>query len=274
MPASGDLRREFFLTTSDGVELGVVEFGPGPSPRSVPPLLLVHGGATDYLVFEPLIPALADGRRVVGYDRRGRGLSGDGTEPYRSVREVHDLVEVAEAVGGGGPVDVFGHAYGGTIALLALAAGRTECFRRVAVYEPPFDVPGMPAEGMDERMLSLVEAGRTAEGLRAFVTETFFLSHAIVDLLEQHPRWQVSVDAAPTLRREYETISSTPPPRSLPPDVPVRVLVGAHEGNPAFRDIATRLPTDDVVYVGGMPHFALPTDTDTVVKALVDFFDD
>lgn len=156
---------------------------------------------------------------------------------------------------------------------MTLAAGHTQPFRRVAVYEPPFDVPGMPAEGMDERMLTLVEDGRIDEGLRVFVTQTFFLPDAVVDLFEQHPAWQVSRAAAPTLRREYETISSTPPPRSLPEDVPVRVLVGEHEGNPAFRDIAFRLPVDDVVYVGGLPHFAMPTDTDNVVKALVDFFD-
>jgi hypothetical protein len=54
--------------------------------------------------------------------------------------------------------------------------------------------------------------------------------------------------------------------------VPVRVLVGEHEGNPAFRDIASRLPVDDVVYVGGLPHFAVPTDTDAVVTALLEFF--
>jgi pimeloyl-ACP methyl ester carboxylesterase len=260
------------VTTSDGVELGLVESGPGPAPSGLPPLILVHGGATAHQSFDAVVPALANGRRVVAYDRRGRGLSGDGTEPYRVRREVQDLVEVAAAVGGGEPVDVFGSSYGGMIALLALAAGHAESFRRVAVYEPPFDVPGMPAEGMDERMITLVEDGRIDEGLRVFITETFFLSDAVVDLMTQHPGWQVSRAAASTLRREYETISSTPPPRSLPEGVPVRVLVGEHEGNPAFRDIASRLPVDDVVYVGGLPHFAVPTDTDAVVTALLEFF--
>lgn len=261
------------VTTSDGVELGYAEAGPGPSSNGLPPLVLVHGGATDHQAFEPLMPALADGRRVVAYDRRGRGLSGDGAGPYRVNDEIQDLIEVAGAIGGGAPVDVFGHAYGGLIALLALAGGHTEFFRRVAVYEPPFDVPGMPAEGMEERMLSLVDEGRIDEGLRVFITESFFLPHDIVDLMMEHPRWRVSHRAAPTLRREFEIISSTPPPRSLPESVPVRVLVGEHEGNPAFRDIASRLPVDDVVYVGGLPHFAMATDTDTVVKALSDFFE-
>jgi pimeloyl-ACP methyl ester carboxylesterase len=265
------------VITSDGVELGLVESGPEPgstqAPNGLPPLVLVHGGATTHQCFDAIVPALAERRRVVAYDRRGRGLSGDGTEPYRVRREVQDLVEVAAAVGGGEPVDVFGYSYGGMLALLALASGHAQSFRRVAVYEPPFDVPGMPAEGMDEQMVALVEEGRVEEGLRNFVTQTFFLPDEVVDLMEQHPGWQVSVAAASTLRREHEIISSTPPPRSLPEGVPVRVLVGEEGGNPAFRDIASRLPVDDVVYVGGLPHFAIPTDTYNVVKALSDFFD-
>ena len=251
------------MITSDGVSLGLVATG----PEDGPPLVLVHGGATAHQCFEPVAPLLAEHRRVVAYDRRGRGLSGDAAS-YDVGREAQDLVELARSFDG--PVDVFGYSYGGMIALLALGIDAA-AFRRVVVYEPPFAVPGMPPDGLVDDVAALLDKGDVDEALRQFVTRTFHLPMTVVEAMEAHPLWQVSVDTEPTLLREFAAVASTPVPTSLPSSVPVRVLVAAEGGNPAFREIASSLPGADVVPVGGLPHFAIPTDTTTVASAVLSF---
>ena len=41
-------------------------------------MLPVHGITSDHSTFDELVPYLAERRRVYRWDRRGRGLSGDG----------------------------------------------------------------------------------------------------------------------------------------------------------------------------------------------------
>jgi pimeloyl-ACP methyl ester carboxylesterase len=264
-PGAGALHPLTF-TTSDGVELGLVRTG----PAELPPLVLVHGTATAYQCFDPIVPALAEAKHVVALDRRGRGLSGDGTASYDVAREVQDVIEVARFVGGDAPVDVFGYSYGGMLTLLAIGVDAA-AFRRVVVYEPPFAVADLTLDGMAADVEALLDKGDVNEALRQFVCRTFHLPMAVVDVMADHPMWQVSLATEPTLMREFAAVASTPVPNSLPSSVPVRVLVAAEGGNPAFQDIASSLPGADIVPVGGIPHFAIPTDTATVASAVVSF---
>jgi len=259
------------FTTTDGVDLGLVRWGPDPAASQAPPLLLVHGGVTAYQCFEPIVPALSADRHVVAYDRRGRGISGDGKGAYTLAREVEDLVEVARHVGDGGPVDVLGYSYGGMIALHAL---ESDALRRLVVYEPPFAVRGIPADGTDE-LLAVLDKGDIDAALRLFITLTFHLPDSVVNAMERHPMWQVSRDTAPTIEREFDALERTVIPTAARPDLPVLVLVASVGGNPAFRDIAARLeaslPDVTVAHVGGIPHFAISTDADTFVRHVTSF---
>jgi pimeloyl-ACP methyl ester carboxylesterase len=256
---------EAFVTT-DGVELGYVRQGQGQGQGqgSGPPLVLVHGGATDKGCFDPIAPLLAERHEVVAYDRRGRGTSGDGHAGYEIQRELLDLAEFAAFVGGGEPVDVFGYSFGGLIAVaLAAAPGASRTIRRLAVYEPPFRVPGMLPEGLRAEAASL---GDPDEILRRFITRTFLLPDTVVDAMQRHPAWESSRQAVPTLDREFDVVETLAPPDKLDPAIPVLHLLGHPDcgGNPAFAAVAQRISaaSDNVriEYVSGLPHFAIATD--------------
>jgi pimeloyl-ACP methyl ester carboxylesterase len=87
----------------------------------------------------PVAGKLAERFTVHLVDRRGRGLSGDGSDGgYDIAREVEDLAAVAEAAGE--PAALLAHSFGAVVALTALAGGAR--FSRVLLYEPPFRTPG------------------------------------------------------------------------------------------------------------------------------------
>src|SRR5829696_1146665 len=119
--------------SKDGTKIAYDRTGDGE------PVILV-GGVFSYRGW-PQTRRLAEllSRRftVVNYDRRGRGESGD-TQPYAVQREVEDLDALIGAVGGSACVR--GWSSGGVLALKAAAAGSV--VKRLAVYEPPFVVPG------------------------------------------------------------------------------------------------------------------------------------
>ncbi|WP_395358859.1 alpha/beta fold hydrolase [Streptomyces sp. YH02] len=65
------------------------------------PLVLLHPGVGDSSVWDPLLPALVAGRRVIRYDVRGYGRSPAPTAEYSPVRdlaEVLDHFEIERAV--------------------------------------------------------------------------------------------------------------------------------------------------------------------------------
>ena len=119
------------VRSSDGTTIAYTTVGSGPG-------LIVVGGALaagqDYL---PLAVALAGSFTVHVLDRRGRGESGPQGAEYCIERECDDLLAVGEATGA---VAVFGHSFGGAVALET--AARSPVFSRIAVYEPGVPIGG------------------------------------------------------------------------------------------------------------------------------------
>jgi len=117
------------VLSRDGTTIAFEQVGEGP------PVILVDG-ALCYRAVGPSLPlatALAGDFRVLAYDRRGRGDSGD-RAPYTVEREVEDLAALIDHAGG--PACVCGFSSGGALALEAAAAGLR--ITRVAVYEVPY----------------------------------------------------------------------------------------------------------------------------------------
>jgi pimeloyl-ACP methyl ester carboxylesterase len=117
--------------SSDGTAISYRTIGAGAG-------LLVLGGAwragEDYL---SLAEALAPWYAVHVVDRRGRGASGPQGTKYSIEREIEDVSAVQAHTGAG---IVFGHSYGGLIALEA--ARRCNVFSDIVVYEPGVSVAG------------------------------------------------------------------------------------------------------------------------------------
>ena len=164
--------------SQDGTAIAYETLGAGEG-------LVVLGGAwrsgRDYL---HLARALARYFEVHVVDRRGRGRSGPQGPNYSLERELEDLFAVEAQTGA---AIVFGHSYGGLIALEA--ARRSSVFSDVVVYEPGVSVAGSIPLGWIPRYRALLAAG---DRRGAFATMVRGAGGA-PPALERMPLWYVKL---------------------------------------------------------------------------------
>jgi pimeloyl-ACP methyl ester carboxylesterase len=147
--------------------------------------LLVVGGALraarDYL---PFARALSDSFTVHVIDRRGRGHSGPQGAEYSIAHESEDLLAVQAETGA---TIVFGHSYGGLVALEA--ARHSAVFSEVVVYEPGVSIAGsIPGAWMGRYRERL--AARDPWGAFATMARG---AGAAPPALERMPLWSVKL---------------------------------------------------------------------------------
>jgi pimeloyl-ACP methyl ester carboxylesterase len=166
------------VRSEDGTAIGYESLGAGEG-------LLVVGGAwrssRDYL---PFARALAESFAVHLIDRRGRGRSGPQAADYSIEREIEDLFAVQAQTDAR---IVFGHSYGGLIALEA--ARRSTVFSDVVVYEPGVSVAGSIPLGWIPRYRALLAAGDRRGAFAAMVRGAGGAPPA----LERMPLWYVKL---------------------------------------------------------------------------------
>ncbi|BBY30584.1 SDR family oxidoreductase [Mycolicibacterium sediminis] len=107
---TGVARRGFTVRSADGVTLSCHEEGTTDGPTVV----LVHGWPDSHVLWDGVVPLLADRFRVVRYDNRGVGGS-DAPRPvsaYTMQRFADDVAAVIGAVSPDEPVHVLGHDWG------------------------------------------------------------------------------------------------------------------------------------------------------------------
>ena len=123
------------VVTSDGLGLAVQEHGGQPG---APTVVAVHGYPDDHTVWDGVADALAQRYRVVTYDVRGAGASGEPSvrAGYRLDQLADDLAAVVDAVSPDHPVHLLAHDWGSIQAWHALTAepARTRLAGRVASY--------------------------------------------------------------------------------------------------------------------------------------------
>ncbi|MDS0223843.1 alpha/beta hydrolase [Haloarcula sp. S1AR25-5A] len=199
------------VQSSDGTSIAYESEGNGQ------PLILLHGGSGTRRAWDTLRPYLVNEFSLYVPDRRGRGDSSDGDD-YSLAREAADLRALVDAVGET-PV-VFGHSFGG---LVALTAAPEIAIDRLVLYEPPVLVDEHSDDDLAARMEARLEAGQRQAAMRLFIEENGSVSD-----VSQLPWWPEEANLHLTetvIRENYEVeafdISDVPGI-----DIPVVLLTG------------------------------------------------
>ena len=146
------------VTSADGTAVEYLSVGRGPDVIVIPGAFAMAAALTDFAGL------LAERHTVHIVQRRGRGGSGPQGDRYGIARECEDV----EAIRGQtGARLIFGHSYGGLVALRAACGGAQ--FDAIAVYEPGLSADGsMPVDWID-RARQEVSAGADFEAFLTYV---------------------------------------------------------------------------------------------------------
>ncbi|OBG31090.1 short chain dehydrogenase [Mycobacterium alsense] len=101
---------ERFVDSSDGARIAVYEEG----NREGPTVVLVHGFPDSHVLWDGVVPLLAERFRVIRYDNRGVGMSSapKAVSAYAMPRFADDFAAVIGELSPGAPVHVLGHDWG------------------------------------------------------------------------------------------------------------------------------------------------------------------
>jgi pimeloyl-ACP methyl ester carboxylesterase len=94
----------------NGLSLHYEEHGSGE------PLVLLHGGIGAGAMFAPILPPLAEGRRVITVDLQGHGGTADVDRPLRAELMADDIAALLDHLGLE-QADVMGYSLGGKVSL-------------------------------------------------------------------------------------------------------------------------------------------------------------
>jgi len=238
---------------------------------SGPPLVLVHGSASDRVTtWQSTAPLLEDRFTIYALDRRGRGETGD-SDGYALEREALDVATVVAAIDG--PVSVVGHSFG---ALCALEAAKlTDGLDRLVLYEPPFrEAAGAITDIIDRLHIHRQQAN--PEGvLRTFFRDLVGMPDHVVESLRAMPNWERRVAIAETIPRELMAVMHHPFVPDKYREVEVQTLVLAGEES-AFAhqdplvDLAEVLPAGALEVVSGRGHALMHTDPELLATLVSD----
>ncbi|MFC9915283.1 alpha/beta fold hydrolase [Streptomyces sp. NPDC127197] len=249
----------------DGTPIVYQRIGQGPV------VVLVSGAMSAGATVAPLAGPLSDRFGVVVYDRRGRGESGD-TTPYTVEREIEDLAALIEAEGG--DAALYGISSGGALALHAAASGLP--VRQVAVYEVPFAMDEVAANGRAEYSERLTEA--LAQGRRGDAVELFLrltgLAEEMIQGARQSPLWSGMETIAPSLAYDDAVMGDGRVPRDRLAAITAPVLALAGGASPgwmrqAARAVADAAPQGAYRVLEGQTHMV---DPQVLAPVLAEFF--
>jgi len=264
------------VISADGTPIAYDRAGSGD------PLILV-GGMFSYRRFPAqvkLAELLAPRFTVYGYDRRGRGDSGD-TAPYAVDREIEDLAALIDVAGG--YAHVWGLSSGGILALQAAAAGLP--IRRLAIQEPPLVVnpaDRRPPADMRQRVSELIDAGQRGEAVRYVMVDGMGAPSFVPGLLHLMPGvWKRLTAVAHTLPYDAQLVDGFQSGHPLPSGqwaevtVPAVVMCGTEKETPpglrhAAAAVAAALPDGKLVERRGLGHSKKLT-PNAIAAALTEF---
>ena len=257
------------LTSRDGTTIAYDRQGQGPALILVDGALTVHSSGSGELA-RLLSPRFT----VYGYDRRGRGGSGD-TPPYAVDREIDDIEALIDRAGG--PAFLYGHSSGGPLAMrAAVRLGRK--ITGIAMYEPPYNNDPDAQESWSRYLGQLRQAlaeGRHGDAVALFMRFVGTPAERI-EGMRRAPFWPGMEAVAPTLAYDHAAILGEPwsVPAELAARVPVPALVMSGDAGLPFMPDAARvlsqaIPQGRLRMLAGQTHEVKP---DVLAPVLVEFF--
>src|SRR5438034_6575443 len=187
---------------------------------------------------------LAQHFTVYGYDRRGRGESGD-TKPYAVGREIEDIDVLIDAAGGS--AFLYGHSSGGCLALEATVE-LGDRVKKLAIYEAPYNDDPQAQKAWGEYIKNLTEAlaaDRRGDAVALFMAYVG-MPAAQIEGMRHAPFWSGMEALAPTLAYDHTAImgsdGSIPRERAARVQVPTLVMTGG-SGAPFMLETAKTLST-------------------------------
>jgi pimeloyl-ACP methyl ester carboxylesterase len=258
------------LSSPDGTTIAYRKRGEGPALILVDGALTVHSAGSR----SELASLLAPHFTVYGFDRRGRGESGD-TLPYAVDREIDDIEALIDRAGGS--AFLYGHSSGGPLAMRAAIrlGGKV---RKIAMYEPPYNNDPGAQESWSQYLRQLRQA--LAEGRRGDAVALFMRLAGTpaeqVDGMRRAPFWPAMEAVAPTLAYDHAAILGEPwsVPAELAARVSVPALVMAGDAGLRFMPDAAQvlsqaIPQGQLRMLEGQTHEVNPG---VLAPVLVEFF--
>ncbi len=211
--------------------------------------------------------------RVITYDRRGRGESGD-TPPYELEREIEDLDALITT--DGDSASFYGISSGACLALEA-ALKLERHVERLALYEPPYngEASGQAEwRDYDRQLTALLAEGRNDEAVVLFMR--FVGTPAeMIEGMRQSPLWPTLVAVAPTLAYDKAAMGpdrAVPTARAARLTIPTLVMNGSLTLpfiQEAAAALAAALPQGRHLTLEGQSH---DVSSDALAPILADFF--
>ncbi len=245
-----------FARSADGTRIAWISGGSGPV------LVVVNGALSDHTTTNAIRPLLEPHFTVVGFDRRGRGSSGD-THPYSLEREVEDIAAVIAA--NGPNAFVFGHSSGAVLSLEAAMRGVP--ITRLAVNEPPYILPGtrpLPPAEVNGQLALLAKADDRAAMVELFLRDVVGLPAMAVQRMAESPGWTQMLELAPSTRYDALLLGRHELPQQRLTRIGIRTLVLAGSASFAWivataRAIADLVPRAELAMLPGQHTAPRPT---------------
>lgn len=231
-----------------------------------PLVALVHGSMDRAAGMAKLVRRLEASHRVLRYDRRGYTRSRRVGPPYSVDANVRDLVRLLE----GRPAIVFGHSFGGDVALAA-AHRHPELVRGVVAFEPPLSwLPWWPSSSAGSTAIAAIaaEGSSTADAGEQFMRR--LVGDRIWERLPEATKAERRADGA-ALVGELTDLASGPPWPQGSVGVPTIVACGEHAREQHVRAnewFGEHVPDAERVVVPGAQHGAHTSHPDEVAALI------
>jgi pimeloyl-ACP methyl ester carboxylesterase len=255
------------VTSADGTVIAYEQQGSGSA------LILVEGALSTRGGKAVLRALLAPRFTVFGYDRRGRGDSGD-TLPYVVDREIEDIQALIEVAGG--TAALYGHSSGAVLALdAALQLGGS--VTKIALYEVPCNDDPAARQAWRRYLGQLAEAlaaGRDGDAVALFMAYAGTPAEQI-DGMRQLDFWPAMAALGPTLAYDHTAIlgpdAAVPAGRAARLSVPALVMYGTASYPfmaETARSLQRAIPQAELRALKGQGHDVSPA---TLAPVLLEF---